>query len=820
MAGEDLVLDANELDSVFSAPPATPTPEGVVSAPGDFKSPTDLSIRGPSGDTFSNETAPMLRNTLQMGQNIVPIVGPVIAGVGDLILDDDQIAETPYEDTTALKTAQKVGRGPDGKIVYDLQAVRMPLRTITQLLFDNAQEKVDFLKSQLGDKWEIAAHPHDDALGVSSNFAIKRKGDDHWGVLEPGEFDFKELIQDAVENVDTIAQTLGVAEGPLMGALTAGGIQAVRQSLKKLVSPTSKFDYTSTAIDTAAGALPSFIGNKGKEVVTEAGVLVGKAGRVSKETILKGSDSSLWQRIKNLPSKLDSPEWKLREYGGNAKHFNDFQKESLTSNIDYLQKASPEFVEANAPYTLKGKYTKMKDLLEKTGQEIGEVYKDPLRVVNVDDILNSESFTKLNLASDTRVVQKGQQKLRVNAKTQKKIAAVRKDALEQLATLVLPEGPSTNNLLNLYRKGKLVSKASDLAKKLGAKTDDEMMSMLLRGKQIPMSEAWMMKIGNNELLKYGQKKSVINSVSTARKYIPDALNDAIKEGLFKQLGADAYQVMDKVELFHQLIPLVEVLSNKVASNTAEQFNPLKTMPGWMLSNTRFTLALGRNLLQKPVVTTALRKGITLPKDAGIDIGGSGLGNTLSMMGRAIKAGQFLSTDHLLKKQLLPRDGGAFFDDPSLINKLSQIADPDQLSALINYQESGDKQGFAEAYGLIAEAHADEFEASPYKSMIEVDGKKIIPNYYDREKYRQDIERMGLPTVEKYKALQAINRGNEMIQEPFKAPKMKFSDLSMDIESTQPVDVQGTSTVSRVASALKKTEVVELTDGTERQDYSY
>lgn len=774
-----------------------------------FRDPVDTSVPtndpslASSMDAFSQK-APLLSSTVKTASAAMPVVGPLIASGVDILLDDSEVAFTPYEDPRAVRDAAPVGTGPDGKVALNLQAVRSPLRLATNLLFDDTQDKANFVREQLGAGWEVAEHPN-----RPHNLLLKKKGAKYWGVLDPGSTTstFDEMISEAKENTDLIAQMFLAPSGVVASALTAGGIQAVRQALKKTLLPSSDFSTGDVAVDTALGGVFGGGGNLVKRGAKEAANLTSNAAGIIKNVTTRAADSSAWQRIKDIPKVIDSPTWKAREYGATAQQFNDFQKKSIEDNIDYLQKLSPDFVAADKAYTIRGKYEGFKDLLKQTGENIGAAFNDPNKTISLKDVFESDAFRKLTEAANTRVVAKGQQKVRVNRGVQKKIQETRYDMLEQLATLVMPEGASTNNILNMFRKRTLGK--SDIAKQLGTTTDTDTMVALLQGETIPMSEAWLMRMGTDELVKYGASKKAIASLSSARKMIPDALRDAMDKSITNQFGPDAANILNQTDIYHNLMPIVQTLSKKVATNKAELWNPLQTMPGTLYSAPRFALALGRNLINRPEIATAIRSGgLKFPMPEGASYMSPKTG--VDMMRSAVRGGQFASMNAFADKMLLPRDTNVYFEDPEAINALTNAVGSDEATAvLLKQYERGDKEGFANTLSLLAAQREDVFDPAPYKSLVTQGGKPIITDMSDREQYRMWVDKNIQDPKEKYRILKSLNFDGEMVKPPFEPTPL-------------PKIQRGTnaSPVARVAKSLRASDKVELDDGSERVDYGY
>lgn len=783
----DILLD----DADVLAPPA-PSSLG--------KSPTDPSLAS-SMDKFSASN-PARLSTLDTVSKAMPIVGPLIKGVGDILLNDDEVAFTPYEDPDALRKASRVGVGPDGKTALNVQAVRSPLRLAANLLFDDTQEKAEFVQEQLGSGWEVAQHPN-----KPQNLILKKKGAKYWGVLEPGESSFDEYINEAKENTDLIAQMFMAPSGAVAAALSAGGIQAVRQTLKKIIMPSSDWSTADVALDAAVGGVTGLSGNVVGKTLKETKELARKGVDLTKNVTTRAADSSAWQRIKDIPKTIESPEWKAREYGATARQFNDFQKKSIEDNISYLQKVSPDFIAADKAYTVRGKYEAFQNLLKQTGENIGEAFNDPNKYIKIDDVFNSEHFTNLASGADTRVMSKGKQKLRVNSRTQKQIREVRHDMLDQLADVVMSDGPEKKKIMDLFKKGKLGK--SDYAKQYGTTGNIDTMMAMLRGETIPMSEAWLMRIGTDDLVKYGAQKKAIAALHSARKAVPDALREAMDKALTEQLGPGAADILNQTDIYHNLIPIVETLSKKVASSKAEMWNPLKTIPGTLYSAPRFAAALGRNLLQRPEVAAAIRNGgLKFPMPEGASYLAPKTG--MDMMRRAVKGAQFGSLDTLGEKMLLPRDSGVYFEDPEALNALTNAVGSDEATeVLVKQYERGDKDGFANTLSLLAAQREDVFDPAPYKSLVTQGGKPIITDMSDREQYRMWVDKNIQDPKEKYRILKSLNFDGEMVKPPFEPTPL-------------PKIQRGTnaSPVARVAKSLRASDKVELDDGSERVDYGY
>lgn len=170
-------------------------------------------------------------------------------------------------------------------------------------------------------------------------------------------------------------------------------------------------------------------------------------------------------------------------------------------------------------------------------------------------------------------------------------------------------------------------------------------------------------------------------------------------------------------------------------------------------------------------------------------------------------------DATAEKQLLPRDAQAYDADPAAMNALfDAIGQDDVTDTLARQQERGDKEGFAQTLSLLASGNEDVFEPAPYKSLVTNEGIPVITDMYEREQYRAFLQKKIVDPVERYKALNALNMRDEMTIPPYEIPTVSRPRTSNKVSTT--------TTVGRVAQALKETETVEVGDGLERQGYDY
>lgn len=745
---------------------------------------------------------------------------------GEIERTSAQVAFTPYEDPSALtEDVASLGVASDKLPAYNLQAVDNKTRLLADILFDKPEEKLQYFKQQLGTDWKIETSPAD-----STKFIFRKKGMKYWGVNDPGGGGIDERGKDILENIVPISQAIGVGTGPLMGALIAGNIQAVRQLAKQSALPGSSVNGGEIAMDMALGAIPGGSGKALTGGARSAAKGAQTAFQAGKTVVARSANTTMWQRIKNIPSMLDSPDWIAREYGASGKAFDDFRKKSITESIDFLQQNSPEYVAARKAGSLSAEKDLLQKLREDTGEALGDIYKDPSRTVAVRDIFNTSEFQDLYKADTTRFVKKGAQTVKVDAKVQKKIREVRRNFVEELATAILPEGPNTNNILNMFRN-KTLGK-SDLAQKFGTTTDVDTMMKLLDGQQIPMGELFAIRMGNTETINFGKQQGVHSSLSSARKMVVDSMKEATNQSLVKELGpVAAADIIKQSEIFHNLSPVVAAISRRVGTNKAEKFNPIKTLPSWMLSTPRFAAALARNTLQNPDLIKLIKNGgMSFPLPQGVNLGGGK--QALSMLQRMGKGGQFLTLRELADKtfnvdnasaaEFLPRETSTYFDNPDTINQLGQKVDsPEYVDALTKQYARGDRDGFSNTLSMLASDNEESFAPAPYKSLVMQNGKPIITDMHDREQYRQFITKTVLSPKERFKILRALNLGNEMVKPPYEMPTQP--NRVPEKESTEQRD----SIISRVSDNLKRItdaidspDTVTLDDGNKRQDYGY
>lgn len=713
-----------------------------------------------------------------------------------------------------IRNSQRIGVNRTDKLpILNIQNVESGIRLVTQLFHDSGEEKISYLRSKLGDAYDFDTQP-----GDPNQVILKKKGDKHWGVVDQKGLSVGELIPEALENVDTLAVLTNIPAGIIAGALTAGGVQAVRQLGKKAINPESSFDtgqvVTEGVAGAAGGGLTSVLSKSGKMVVSGVGKGVQKAGGMIDESIDGGmlSKAGQWLDITN------TPEFIAKEMGATGQQLNPLKKNILVDKISRLKDEHPEFVDAwkNA-WTFKGKFQNLVKLQDEAGETIGAMM-DNFKDVQIPlkNIIKSDAFDQLHKAGQTRFVDKGKRTVRVDRKTKLQIVKAKKDFLDDLGTMVFGEGDrSENAIMNLYRKNKLVG--TDLAKDLGAKTNDEALIAMIGDKSISMGDAWALRLGRDDVIKYGKMKGQITSKNTADKYTADAVRQAMQD-MVAELP-DGATLLKNQDLYSDMHAVLSTMATKVGNDASSIWNPLKILPGTINSAPRYAAKLGINLANKMEVRAFLEgvKGGALPLPAGSQMSVLGKQGSAAL-GQISRATKYNFVSGMLNKdaqaEQLPRNADAFFQNPEYINKLGEnVGDPELMNSMVKMFERGDAEGFSNVLSMVAAENSELFESAPYASMVIQDGKPVIMDKYDREQYRQYLTKTLTDPKDRFEAMQMINGRNEMSKQPFQPPKDYLEIPQKKKEAPK-------STVSKVSENLKKTNTVDLGDGTTRQDYDY
>lgn len=729
----------------------------------------------------------------------------------------------PGQDKITLDNAQRIGVAFDKMPVLNVQNVGYNDRLLTQLLFDTPEEKVDYLKKYMGDGYEFAQHPR-----IPTDVIVKKKGAKNWGVVDPGGLTADELLPELMENIDGISQMASIPAGVLAGAATTGGIQAVRQALRQALMPGEVDVQTGKVlIDAAAGAfgggvngiITSAAKKGGQQVISKTGEILETAG----EKIAQSADGGILSKVGQKLDIVNTPKFIAKEMGASGKQLDPTNPNLLINKVAKLQKNHPEFMEAyKGAWTLKGKFKNLAQLSDDAGEAIATQMNELGQTeVALKDIIKSKAFTELDQAANTRFVKEGKNVVKVDRATKVKIQQVRKNFLEDLGSMVLGEGDkSSNSIMNLYRKGKLVNE--DIAKELGAKTNDEALIALIGDQKIALGDAWALRLGRDQIIKYGKQQGQITAKNTADKYTADAVRQAM-QGAVKDLpgGADLLKNQD---LYSQLYPVLKTMGAKLGAADAAVWNPLKTLPGMINSAPRFAAKLGVNLANK-VEVRAFMEGLAagkfpLPPDAMISAPKGGT----ELIGQLMRGTKFNFAKGMLNKnaeaEALPRNVESYFQNPEYINRIGeQVDDPELVDSMVRMFERGDTENFSNVLSMVSSENETAFDSAPYKSLVMNQGKPVIMDKFDREEYRKYLEKNIIDPRDRYVAMQALNGGNVMTIKPFEPPEAQLIRQQKQPKTSAAPQGQ-TTAVSRVASQLKKADTVEIEDGVERRDYDY
>lgn len=766
-------------------------------------------------------------NEFSNSGNLAPNVPQEQAGQFSL----NDFAVTPYDDGVTKGKSQTLGTMFDHDVLKNVQAVPARDRLLMQLLLDKPEEKAAYMKKFFGDEYTVAVHPK-----RPSDIAIKRKGAKEWGVVDPAGTDIAELTAEFAENIDNIAQMASIPTGVLAGALTTGGIQGVRQVLRKSLMPELDVQTGKVVTDTIAGGVGGGVAGlmagaakKGTRfAVTKTGEIIeGTGNLISKAEKSTGILNTIGQRLQFTKQ----PKFIAKEIGGTAKDLDPTKTNLLVDKIDDLQKNHPEFMQAyEAPFTIKGKFQKVAQLHEQAGQAIGDfVSQNADAPVQVKDILNSKAFSDLEQAASRRTVRAGKGSVLANRKSTQSFKAVKKDFLENIASVVLGEGESSNSIMQLYRTNKLVDQ--DIAKEMGAKTNDEALIGIIGDMSMPLGEARALHAGREGLFQYGKQQAQISTKSTVDKYTADAVKDALGKAVQDIPGSQEF--LKNNDLYSKLFPVLKTMGAKIGSDAAAIWNPLRTWPGALNSAPRFAAKLGVNLANKTEVRAfveGLSKGnIPLPPGS-IKVGlPDGLKNGMSQI---LRAGKFNYAKGFLNEnaqaETLPRNAEMYFEQPDLLNRLTTETgvDEDTLSTMHNMVRSGNKEGFANALSQITGQHDDLFDAAPYKSLVMNNGNAIIQDPYERESYRDWISKNITDPKERYKAFLALNGDGRMLKSPYEPTAMPTPEAKLPSENGETPSIAdmanstNLSPIGKLADSLRRTTTVKVDDDTERVDYGY
>ena len=689
----------------------------------------------------------------------------------------------------------------DGRPILDVQNVDDHIRWATQIFFDRADEKADYVKQELPG-YLVDVDPTD-----KTNVIVKRKGSRYWGRVDPGEKD--SILKEIAENADGIAQFFGMAAGPLAAAAIDGGIEGVRQLIKTHISEKAKFDTSAVGIATGAALLPGAVTGITKYGTKKA---VSAAADVADSSMSKG----VLARMKRGVAFLDSPQYKAQEWGASAADFGNFGKDSIEKNFSYLAKNSPEFEQINKLPTLSARVTAGKELLDTTRQTIAAFYENPDNVIKMSDVFDSAPYQYLKEAVNTGRVasEKGGATL-VDRTITRRAALVHRDLLEKQARVILPENSPYLKAFQAPKPGKTLVDMPGV-KKMGFKPgqENEAMEALLRDRDMTAAQAQEILDGLEEKVTFGKKKDQIKSLSTVQKHASDSFRKAIHKTIEDSGDVGTAKAF---EVYHELRPIIAIGDRTVAGAKTADVNLTKFYPSMLNSGKRKVLTIAGKLINTPEVRGTLRRGMGSFDTA------MGAGSVKSAIGSlAVKGTSMLSAKNYGKKlfqdrdstEYFSRDANKYFEDPSLVNGILQnVQDRDLTDTMIRQLDNGDKEGFANTLSAAALQNPDSFDPSPYKSLVKgPSGEAVIQDKYEREQHRQWIEKNIPDPVEKYKQLKALNKGQVMVKAPFEIPAPNLQDNIKIGKSS--------STVSRVASTLKQADTVELEDGSERQDYPY
>lgn len=740
-------------------------------------------------------------------------------GMDDIVLDRSEIALNDSEDPEKILSSQRVAIGPDRKPVIGTQGVDYMTRLRTQLFFDNSDEKQAYLKSVLGPGYVFAQHPK-----RPNDVILRRKDQKHWSVVDPGGLGVGELIAEVGENSDSIASMAAVPAGALNGAMAAGGIQAVRQAIKHYLLPEASIpgSIEKVGVDALAGG----IGGGAAQLLGKTAKATKDASSVALATgkgIVAKADEPLLSRVKQGLNILKQPRFIAQELGATDKAFLEVGRKPITENIQWLMDESPEFAQAiSTNLSRKGKFSAVQKLVSDTGDDIARIYNETPAMVQLDDVLDSPAYAALKDASTTGRIMKGKKRLRLDAKEAKHIDnTVRRNMLDTLGGLVMgEEGDAAGGFLEIFRAGKLHEVPA--LKEMGAKTNNDAMELLLRQQEIPLLDAWGMRMAADEKINYFKNTKQISWLNSSQKLKSDTMRDAIMTTLNDQFPDTAADLIHKNELFHQLMPVLTMTDAANAAGKASPISFTKYWPGSLNSGIRRTAMFGTKALNTPQVRTLLRNieaggGIPIPQGAQLPEGG-----LKKMLPQMLRGNAFLTARSLMDRQLSPRDAKPYFDDPNLINDLTgQVDDPELTDSMVRKLESGDQEGFANMLSMVASGNPDVFDPAPYASLVTNNGKPVIMDKYDREAYRKYLDQAITDPRDRFLALKALNFSNEMTKPPFTPPEKAV--INKPAVRSGRVSLPKGSKISRVVEDLKANDdadTVRIDNDTKRADYEY
>lgn len=701
--------------------------------------------------------------------------------VTDTRLSHNDIVKSPVELLSDEELRSKMGLlGQDKNPIIDHQNISDGLRWKTQLLFDRADEKAGYLRKQLPG-YEFAIDPED-----KTNLILRRKGTKYWGRVDPN-FSSDSFEKEVAENIDGIAQAFAIPASAVLGMLASGGIEGLRQGVKKYVAPDSEFSTKSVLINAAAGGAAGKIAavqKAGKQAVLDAAEAA-KAGATGEKALAA---------VKTAGRFLDNPEYFAQNIGATK---TDFAR-GIEENLGYIFNNVPAAKEAlKSPFSIKNKLKASEEYLSKVGQEIGEFYANPEPIVEMGNIFGSEPAQLLDQIITTGKVQKGLNLVAASEATINKAKNVQRDMLMRSARIILPEDDIA---LNAFKQRKLLQ-IPEIASQ-GFKTENDAMMAILQGQKMTPAEARMVRDGIAEQLKFNKTKGQIRDLDTAYKHVLDSFTEGIQKAA-EATGDTA--LIENNRIFNNFAPVVEVLQNTVNANKTQPFKFTQYVPV-ALGGLRFQAAkYATRFIARPEIRTALGK---------VEKVGFPMPVTKAVPTSALKGYSFLQLKALGKKEFLPRDSEAYFNDPDAFNALlTKIDDQELTNAMTKIYDRGDKDAFSNVLSMAAAGHEDLFDPAPYASLVYKDGKPIIRDKYDREQYRQWVEENVPSPSDQYEILNALNFTGIMLKEPFKAPELR-------IKGTPRQPQEKATPLSKVSSNLKKLDMTELDDGSERVDYDH
>lgn len=523
------------------------------------------------------------------------------------------------------------------------------MRLITQFAFDSGAEKAMFLKKAFKkDQQRFRGFDVDIDPTDPSNVLIFDPAFQEWRPLDPNRFGFKETLQEIGENAELVTSGLFASTG--IGGLIAGGVsEATRQTVKKMLLPESDFSESQVLIGGLSGLVGGAFNQAGKSAAKKGKEVVDSAVEKGSTTISEKAGEAFAELSgKDLAKKISdifgSDAAIAREFKAPAAAFRSIGRKPITRNIGALKEKSPEFVEqVLGQFSTIRKAEAASNLSQSLGRELGEFYAKSDITVSVADIVASKPWKELSRNTAKKTADRN---------VRAELGATKKEFLDTIADNVLsPEE------LTLYNSGKL--KEREFIK-------------LASKREIPILDAFEIRANQDFKVNYSKTSQDIKNINTAFKQRADAMREAIHKAIKE--GApieDAEEILRKNEVFHELIPVVDILADAAAVSTQKGFPKVRDVfAGVINTPARFVAQTAEKVGSIPTVRSALRQGTETLSDGLGTVAGreavEGVGSSVArdLAGAAIRTGQQAGLQTTLEKNLGVDSAAAQEPEPS------------------------------------------------------------------------------------------------------------------------------------------------------------